>query len=391
MPTARLCHSTCVVDGTIYAIGGHRSQGESAISTVEAYDPATDTWTTKASMPTARGFLSTSVLNGKIYAIGGCTHPYDSGTLASVEAYDPATDTWMKMDDMPTPRKALATSAVNGKIYAMGGNSVPAFNTCISTVEEYELIPPPPDFNGDGRIDGKDVLILAEHWGQNAPICDIAPPPFGDGLVDLQDLIALADYIGKELNDPTLIAHWALDEAAGAVACDSAAENDGTILGVPLWQPEGGKVGGALEFDGTTFVVADSVLSPADGPFSVLAWVKGGEPGQAVISQVGGANWLGTDASGMLITELKSAGRLGTPLHSDTVITDGDWHRIGFTWDGSARRLYVDDVLVAQDTDTGLMDCHGGLNIGCGKAMTSGAFWSGLIDDVRIYNRAVRP
>ena len=93
----------------------------------------------------------------------------------------------------------------------------------------------------------------------------------------------------------------------------------------------------------------------------------------------------------MLVTELKSAGRFGTPLFSDTVITDGQWHRVGFTWDGSTRSLYVDDLLVAQDTDTGLADCYGGLNIGCGKSMAAGSFFCGLIDDVRIYNRTVKP
>lgn len=41
----------------------------------------------------------------------------------------------------------------------------------------------------------------------------------------------------------------------------------------------GGAVDGALEFNGATFVAAGYVLSPSDGPFSVLAWVKGGAPG----------------------------------------------------------------------------------------------------------------
>ncbi len=388
MPTPRSTASTSVVDGRIYAVGGAGIH-ERNLRTVEEYDPATDRWTGKTDMPTARMALCTSVVNGKIYAVGGAV--YGAPPFSTVEEYDPITDTWTTRADMPTPRWFFSTSAVGGKIYAIGGAPGYPPHSSVSTVEEYSQAPLPPDFNGDGTIDGKDVLILSGHWGQDDPICDIAPSPFGDGLVDLQDLIALADYIGKEVNDPTLVAHWALDEVAGTVACDSAGENDGTILGVPLWQPEGGKVGGALEFDGTTFVVADSVLSPADGPFSALGWVQGGGPTQAVISQVGGANWLGTDASGMLMTELKSASRFGTPLFSDTVVTDGAWHRIGFIWDGATRSLYVDDALAAQDTDTGLANCHGGLNIGCGKEMTPDTFWSGLIDDVRICNRAVKP
>jgi hypothetical protein len=78
-------------------------------------------------------------------------------------------------------------------------------------------------------------------------------------------------------------------------------------------------------------------------------------------------------------------------LSCEAVIADGNWHRIGFTWDGANRKLYVDDVLVAEDTDVVLAACNGGLNIGCGKLMVPPTFFTGLIDDVRIYNRAVKP
>jgi len=60
-------------------------------------------------------------------------------------------------------------------------------------------------------------------------------------------------------------------------------------------------------------------------------------------------------------------------------------------WDGSHRTLYVDDVAVAEDTQDSLKGSDSGLYIGTGKAMESGSYWSGLIDDVRIYNRAVTP
>ena len=79
------------------------------------------------------------------------------------------------------------------------------------------------------------------------------------------------------------------------------------------------------------------------------------------------------------------------PLVSDAAITDGLWHRIALVWDGASRNLYVDDTLVAADEQNSLVSCIGGLNIGCDKDMTAGTFFTGLIDDVRIYNRAVRP
>ncbi|MFC1605215.1 LamG-like jellyroll fold domain-containing protein, partial [Planctomycetota bacterium] len=67
------------------------------------------------------------------------------------------------------------------------------------------------------------------------------------------------------------------------------------------------------------------------------------------------------------------------------------WHRIGLVWDGSNRTLYVDGVIVAEDTQNGLASSYDGLYIACGKGMESGTYFSGLIDDVRIYNRAVNP
>ncbi|MFQ6036928.1 MAG: LamG-like jellyroll fold domain-containing protein, partial [Sedimentisphaerales bacterium] len=108
-----------------------------------------------------------------------------------------------------------------------------------------------------------------------------------------------------------------------------------------------------------------------------------------------GVGWLLADpAEGKLITSLmpSAIGRfLPQPLVSEFVITDGDWHRIGFVWDGSNRILYVDDIEVVKDTQSQLAGSTGGLNIGAGKNLDAGSLFSGLIDDVRIYKRAVTP
>jgi L-ascorbate metabolism protein UlaG (beta-lactamase superfamily) len=193
--------------------------------------------------------------------------------------------------------------------------------------------------------------------------------------------------------DFSLMAHWKLDETGGAIVHDSVAGKDGALNGNPLWQPAGGKIDGALQLDGADdYVSAPFVVNPADGPFSVFAWIKGGGAEQAIISQAGGVNWLAAGASqGKLMTELKSSGRLGGPLFSETVIIDGDWHRVGLAWDGSTRILYVDDVEVAKDTQSGLAGSTGGLYIGAGGNLSAGSFWSGLLDDVRIHNRAAAP
>ncbi|MHC4507478.1 MAG: LamG-like jellyroll fold domain-containing protein [Planctomycetota bacterium] len=252
-------------------------------------------------------------------------------------------------------------------------------------------IDPIVDLDADGIVDSADMCIIVDNWNTDNSLCDIGPMPWGDGVVNVEDLKVIAEHLFEQVSDPTLSAHWALDEAEGNVAHESVSGSDDVVMGNPLWQPTGGKVGGALQCDG----VDDCVISscgpdPADGPFSVFAWIKGGAPGQVIISQPASANWLMTDQEGRLLTELGMIARVG-PLLSQAVITDGQWYRIGFVWDGMCRALYVDDILVAEDTVNGLAACDGGLYIGVGQDFAPGSFFSGLIDDVRIYDRAVSP
>ncbi len=251
------------------------------------------------------------------------------------------------------------------------------------------------DFNSDGKVDIDDLVILIEHWETDEPLCDIGPMPWGDGVVDRADVEVLMSYYGQEIDDPTLVAHWKLDEIEGDMALDSAGGNDALVTPDARWQPEGGMVGGALEFDGADdHVSTPSVLNPADGPFSVFAWVKGGAPGQVVVSQAGGDDWLMADPSaGKLMTTLqKPRGRSPVPpLVSEVVITDGQWHRVGLVWDGTDRILYVDDAEVARDAQAAPAGSTGGLYFGCGKEREAGTFFSGLIDDVRVHSRAVTP
>lgn len=140
----------------------------------------------------------------------------------------------------------------------------------------------------------------------------------------------------------SLTAYWALDEAEGSVAYDSASVNDAAVIGNPAWQPTGGPVEGTLRLDGVDdCVVTGPIQNPAESPFSALLWIKSGVPGRVVLSTIDGANWLCTDTvKGCLMTELKAMGRGAGPLPpSQAVITDGAWHRIGLVWDGSYRRL----------------------------------------------------
>jgi hypothetical protein len=232
---------------------------------------------------------------------------------------------------------------------------------------------------------------LIEHWKGSDPRFDIAPPPNGDGMIDAQDLDALLYYWLTDRSswwtDFGLLAHWKLDETEGEVAQDTSEIYDGTLRGGPVWQPGEGRIDGALQFDGLDdYVSTPFVLYPSQ-PFSVFAWVKDGDSGQVILSQANGANWLLASPTGTLMTDLKLG--KGNGLTCESLIADGNWHHVGFIWDGSHRILYVDNVEVAQDTQAGLIGSFGGLHIGTNGTLAPGSFWSGLIDDVRIYHRAL--
>jgi len=152
-------------DGRIYAIGGFGGAcGNTALGTVEAYDPKSNTWTTRAPMPTPRAVLGVVAgANGKIYAVGG--RDFTNNYLGTVEEYDPVSDTWTPKANMPVPQRSFGSvSASNGKIYVMGGVNVDAqavweFDPVADTWVQKASMPTPRDTFGAAEV--KNGLIYA--------------------------------------------------------------------------------------------------------------------------------------------------------------------------------------------------------------------------------------
>ena len=75
-----------VIAGKLYTVGGADVAG-AVVPTVEAYNPSTNGWATRAPMPTARFDLDVTPMGGLLYAVGGVDA--SDATLATVEAYTP--------------------------------------------------------------------------------------------------------------------------------------------------------------------------------------------------------------------------------------------------------------------------------------------------------------
>jgi hypothetical protein len=107
-----------VVNGKIYVFSGGANY---------EYDPATDNWTTKASMPSTSWDEAALAVNDKIYVLANSI-PYE---------YNPETDTWKTGQPMPTARNQFRAEAVNGKIYVISGRTGGQYST-VKTNEAYD-------------------------------------------------------------------------------------------------------------------------------------------------------------------------------------------------------------------------------------------------------------
>ena len=116
-------------------IGGATNNSLNGLSTVEAYDPLTDIWTTKAHMLTNRCLHAASAVNNKIYVFSGGDVP---NVYESVEEYDPILDRWVTKSNIPTPRWGLTSCTIGEKIYTIGGADIN--NQRLSTLEVYDPV-----------------------------------------------------------------------------------------------------------------------------------------------------------------------------------------------------------------------------------------------------------
>lgn len=141
MPTPRSAGAIGVIDGKLYyAGGGQPCPPCGQVNALEVYDPATDTWETKAPMSTQRASLgNAAVIEGMLYVVGGGMWPETSThvALATVEAYDPATNAWTTKASLQTPRYVMGTAAANGRIYAISGEPASSAGE-LAIVEVYD-------------------------------------------------------------------------------------------------------------------------------------------------------------------------------------------------------------------------------------------------------------
>jgi len=187
-----------------------------------------------------------------------------------------------------------------------------------------------------------------------------------------------------------LVAHWRFDDGSGGTALDSIGTNDGTLHGDASWMV--GRIGGALSLDGSgDYVSAASVETLEGDTVTVAAWVRvTGLTGtwnpvliQHDLTSDGYYFYVYGDRPTFSVRTL---GTNAAATGSETVAWD-EWHHLTGTNDGSTVRLYVNGRIKGSAPSTGMYGADYDLYVG--YDYSSEAYFSGLVDDVRIYERAL--
>ena len=223
-------------------------------------------------------------------------------------------------------------------------------------------------------------------------------------LISLVLGLWLVNTSAASTTNPALVGWWKFDEGSGNIAVDSSGNcSDAWLYGDPNWVT--GYIAGALEFDSDGDSVNcgwDEVLDINDA-ITVAVWIKVNTfdaSWQTIVSRYQswsfrrdtGAPYHGKtriDSVGFF-TQNSGCGE----IFGTTPIDDGQWHHVAATYDSTTGKqyLYIDGI--AEDSSQG--NVGGSMDIEAGEKLCIGATsvghateWNGLIDDVRIYNRAL--
>ncbi len=199
--------------------------------------------------------------------------------------------------------------------------------------------------------------------------------------------------------DDGLVGNWPFN---GNANDESGNGHHGTVYGAILTTDRFGNPDSAYSFDGIDDYIDLGTRLGGYSAFSEFGWVR------AITLKtrnnfIQSSNWyvndpLGNDGgfdlaitNGYIKSWVNQPDRTAHSMLSGPYVALSQWYLLGFTWDGSTHRLYLDGVEVASESYTGYIGTSAKNSLVASKHYGSGfkGFFNGDIDELRIYNRAL--
>ena len=252
----------------------------------------------------------------------------------------------------------------------------------------------------------------------------------GSGDVIAGDGSSLATVYAKGTNlalepldygDPSLVGYWPLDEGANAVAYDDSGNNatgswQGTQAGTSGYYSPGLNQAWAGTFDGTTTYInlpaSPFGAYPASGntnnySLTFTTWFKTASSGSILgqssntlppTSPGGFVPAIYVDTSGKVRASMFWHGSTGSQIVSVNSYADNNWHSLADSYNNGVETLYIDGVLIGsqsmtEDSYNNIYQYFLGTAYSGLWPLDNGGwfYFIGLINDVRIYDRALSP
>lgn len=248
-----------------------------------------------------------------------------------------------------------------------------------------------------------DALVGPGDATTDSAIFDAAPES-GDSSTPpdaAADADATTDPCGA--SDPSLVAHWLMDEGSGTTIHDCTPHGFDAVLqgtnAAAHWTT--GHTGSAVLFvgaDGVCAVVSSTQANQVGGPLTISAWVTFNDPNGGYIvgqRQETGYAWRldleQIDAGLDLGFAVGVGDGSGNDDYADELVSLGGWHHVAAVFDPASKQaLYFDGVetLSSSPATSIVADPLGStIRIGCRGDDTN--FFGGVVDDVRVYSRAL--
>lgn len=344
----------------------------------------------------------------------------DFSDILDASSGDMTVASWVKFDQLDQDQNIIgkrhSADPWYSWIFAIGDTNMPYFcvnntsaqwycsgyyNGDISTGNWYHLVGVKSGNNLSFYVNGSNSItwndtILGTVLGSDSELGFNTYPGWGNNFSGTIDDVriysrALTPADVSELYTG-LVGHWKFNESTGTVATDSTAEgNNGTVSGA-TWTTSG-MIENALSFNGASSVTktgSATVLKPST-EVSVSAWIKAGstDTGGSEIVSMGDSYAVRLDTTGNIRFFYYNGTTWVSTVTSGVNLKNNLWHYVVAQKTSSSVEIYVDGVLKITSANTGTITYNQGANFVIGKHGNGDAIYdfTGLIDDVRIYNR----